>query len=491
MLRLKLFAVSARRGWFQRLALRAASRACVLPGTLSTWSLCPRTPPPTGDNVRAMTATPPFLTRVRIKGYKSITACDIKLGSLAFLVGPNGSGKSNFIDALRFVADALTDSPNRVDSDNNVVHVTPGKVPDTPLGYALEGRGGIRMVHQQMGPLGFSFVIRVDFLDPHGSPGHYSLQIGANETAQVRQDAPQFVVEREECAIADGPFFSIDDTTLDGYPPRPFQSDTSSPCVDRAQLYLRQLALADNVPPAHRPFRNVHDAFLRMRFYALAPEVMRKVATPAESGFLRQDGVNVWDVLRGLRSRSPSTFDRIEEYLGHAVPGLSIEPFVLSSSDAAYAEFHQQIPGRSRPSKHAARSMSDGTLRAVGILTALLQEDKDGPPSVVAIEEPEIALHPGAVGVLLSAMHDARERTQVLVTTHSPDLLHSDEVRADELLAFSADSGATVIGQVDEGSRKILSDRLFSPGELLRLRQLEPSDLARDVDCDETSLFER
>ncbi|MXW26860.1 MAG: AAA family ATPase [Dehalococcoidia bacterium] len=436
-----------------------------------------------------MTATP-FLTRVRIKGYKSITACDTKLGSLAFLVGPNGSGKSNFIDALRFVADALTDSPDRVDPDHNVIHVTPGKVPDTPLGYSLESRGGIRMVHQQMGPLGFSFAIRLDFLSPHGSAGHYSLQIGANEAAQVRQEEPQFVVEREECVFADGPSFSIDKNTVDGFPPPPFPPDTSWPCVDRTQLYLRQLALFRHESPTLAPFRKAHDAFLRMRFYTLAPEVMRKVATPAESELLRQDGVNIWDALRGLHSRSPSTFRRIEEYLGHAVPGLSIEPFVLSNGDSAYAEFQQQIPGRSRPSKHAARSMSDGTLRAVGILTALLQEDKDGPPSVVAIEEPETALHPGAVGMLLSAMQDAKERTQVLVTTHSPDLLHSDEVQTDELLAFSADSGATVVEQVDEGSRKILGDRLFSPGELLRLSQLEPSDLAHDVDCDEASLFE-
>ncbi len=437
-----------------------------------------------------MTAKPPFLTRVRIKGYKSITECDTKLGSLAFLVGPNGSGKSNFIDALRFVADALTDSPSRVDPGHNVVHVAPGTVPATPLGYAIEGRGGIQMVHQQMGPLGPSFAIRLDFLDPRGSPGHYSLQIRENETSLVRHEDPQFVVEREECVFVDGPSFSIDKNTADGFPPRPFPADPSWPCVDRIQLYLRQLARFDHVSPTLRPFRNLHDAFLRMRFYALVPEVMRKVAKPAENGLLRQDGVNVWNVLHGLRSNSPSTLERIGEYLGHAVPGLSIEPFVLSNSDAAYAEFQQQIPGRSRPSKHAARSMSDGTLRAVGILTALLQEDNDGPPSVVAIEEPETSLHPGAVGALLSAMHDARERTQVLVTTHSPDLLHSDEVQTDQLLAFSADRGTTVIGQVDEGSRKILDERLFSPGELLRLSQLEPSDLDHDIEGNEASLFE-
>jgi predicted ATPase len=47
----------------------------------------------------------PFLIRVRLRNYKSIAACDVRLGPLTLLIGPNGSGKSNFVDALNFVAD--------------------------------------------------------------------------------------------------------------------------------------------------------------------------------------------------------------------------------------------------------------------------------------------------------------------------------------------------------------------------------------------------
>ena len=75
-------------------------------------------------------------------------------------------------------------------------------------------------------------------------------------------------------------------------------------------------------------------------------------------------------------------------------------------------------------------------------------------------------------------------------TTHSPELLHSDEVRTDELLAVSAETGVTVIGGIDVGSRDILADRLFSPGELLRLDQLEPDSAAPPAACDESDLFE-
>jgi predicted ATPase len=53
----------------------------------------------------------PLLQRVMLKNCKSIEACNVELGPLAFLVGLNGSGKSNFIDALRFVADSLRAMP--------------------------------------------------------------------------------------------------------------------------------------------------------------------------------------------------------------------------------------------------------------------------------------------------------------------------------------------------------------------------------------------
>src|SRR5713101_7345829 len=64
------------------------------------------------ENERLEHAAPPFLCRVRIRGYKSIAFCDVTLEPLTILVGRNGSGKSNFLDALRFLRDALDDGVN-------------------------------------------------------------------------------------------------------------------------------------------------------------------------------------------------------------------------------------------------------------------------------------------------------------------------------------------------------------------------------------------
>src|SRR5947209_13211452 len=73
---------------------------------------------------------PPFLRRVRIRGYKSIAFCDVRLQPLTILVGRNAAGKSNFLDALAFLRDALDDG----------------------LANALKHRGGIRGIACRSAP---------------------------------------------------------------------------------------------------------------------------------------------------------------------------------------------------------------------------------------------------------------------------------------------------------------------------------------------------
>jgi predicted ATPase len=120
--------------------------------------------------------------------------------------------------------------------------------------------------------------------------------------------------------------------------------------------------------------------------------------------------------------------------------------------------------------------MSDGTLRALGILVALFQSRGStslGVP-LVGIEEPEVALHPAAVGALLDAMREASQSKQVIVTTHSPDLLDFADMDAERILAVCSEKCTTQIAPVDEASREAVRKGLYTPGELLRLDQLRP-----------------
>jgi len=137
--------------------------------------------------------------------------------------------------------------------------------------------------------------------------------------------------------------------------------------------------------------------------------------------------------------------------------------------------------------------MSDGTVRALGILVALFQSGNGaGPVTLVGIEEPEIALHPAAAGLLRDGLREASRSTQVIVTSHSGDLLDNGELDPASILAVYADKGSTHIAPLDAAGKTALRDRLYTPGELLRMDQLRPDpDSAPDKVDRQLDLFDR
>jgi predicted ATPase len=140
-------------------------------------------------------------------------------------------------------------------------------------------------------------------------------------------------------------------------------------------------------------------------------------------------------------------------------------------------EFRQKVIGSAHPWKFYAASMSDGTLRALGTLVAVMQlvERKD-PVRLVGIEEPETALHPAAAGALMDALREAAAHTQVLLTSHSPDLLNEVHPEGDKLLVVHAREGKTEIAAADDASCEAIKKHLFTAGELLRMDQLAPNE---------------
>jgi predicted ATPase len=100
--------------------------------------------------------------------------------------------------------------------------------------------------------------------------------------------------------------------------------------------------------------------------------------------------------------------------------------------------------------------MSDGTVRALGILVALFQSGNGAGPRVrlVGIEEPEIALHPAAAGLLLNGLREASQNKQVIVTSHSPDLLDDEGLDPKSILAVYAEGGSTHVAPLDQMGRK-------------------------------------
>jgi predicted ATPase len=164
---------------------------------------------------------------------------------------------------------------------------------------------------------------------------------------------------------------------------------------------------------------------------------------------------------------------QIQEYLHSVAPmvhGVERKPIGPMET----LEFRQEMAGAKHPWRFLAQNMSDGTLRALGVLTALLQGNVDHSPTLIEIEEPETALHPAASSALREVLVRASMSTQVLVTSHSPDLLDDRSIDADSVLAVVSEGGETKIAPLDNASGQIMRDHLYSAGELLRMNQLAP-----------------
>ena len=385
-----------------------------------------------------------FITRVILKNYKSIAACDVQLQPLTFLVGRNGSGKSNFLDALRFVADAL----------------------NTSLDHAIRDRGGINDVRRRSRGHPNHFSIGFEFALSDGSTGNYAFRIGARKRDdRTRDKNVEYRVQTEVCKLYNKNlltpdiYFHVDEGTV---------IDTSievPPAAAADRLYLLN---ASGLPE----IRPIYDTFSRMGFYNLNPDRIRDLQTPDPRDVLTRDGGNITSVFSQL---SPVVKENIEEYLATVVPGVH-KVKVKEFGPKETLEFRQDVAGDKHTWRFLANNMSDGTLRVLGILVALFQGDKDIQNRVplVGIEEPEIALHPAAAGVLLDALQDAAYKRQVIITTHSPDLLDDKHLDVESILAVESHDGNTLVAPVDEIGKSVLRDRLCTPGEFLRLDQFQP-----------------
>ncbi|MDE0555512.1 MAG: AAA family ATPase [Candidatus Poribacteria bacterium] len=377
-----------------------------------------------------------FITRVVLKNYKSIAACNVRLQPLTFLVGRNGAGKSNFLDALRFVADALNFS----------------------IDHALRDRGGINDVRRRSRGHPNHFSIRLEFALSPGITGHYAFRIGTRSPGGYEVQTEECCIQNEQ-RLTPEEYFRVDNGTVTD------KSVTVAPAAASDRLYLVN---ASGLPE----FRPVYDAFSRMGFYNLNPDQIRDLQAPDPGDVLLRDGSNLTSVFAQL---SPSVKKDIEEYLALVVPSVhAVDVKALGPKETL--EFRQDVAGDKHRWRFLANNMSDGTLRVLGILAALFQGDPDMQKRVplVGIEEPEIALHPAAAGALLDALRDGADRTQVIITSHSPDLLDNKDLDIESILSVEARDGNTIIAPVDNASKTVVRKKLYTTGELLRRDQLQP-----------------
>lgn len=399
-----------------------------------------------------MESKPPLISRVVIKNYKSIAYCDVRLGALQFLVGRNGSGKSNFLDALAFVRDALL--------RNNVMDAAT-RHPD------------FFYKNQNASPKPVSMHLECNL--PDGMTGKFAFEIELRLAQNEDSDNASFgtiAVAREECSIESGGRRIAYYEVRNGEVIQDSRGQSLPAFNDR--LYLQNMSGYDE-------YRSLFVALRGIRFYDIRPSPIAPFEEKRTDVPLSKNGGNVGIVWNNLPQ---SAKERISRYLRDVVP------FIVGIDVKKIG--HWQIPAFQMATESAdepwylwSESMSDGTLRALGVLIALLQERENGGgnfPLLVCIEEPETGLHARAFGALLCAMQEASDIRQVIITTHSADMLDNKEITPDQILPIEMKGAASVIAPMENLTKEMLEEHLTTAGDLLRQDKLKPGENPENSD---------
>lgn len=367
---------------------------------------------------------PAHIRTLRARNYRSLADITVELGPITTLIGRNGTGKSNVVDAIRFVRDALVRG----------------------LEAAVSERGGIRNIrHRSTGESG-EIEIQLTFQGKtwNGIYG-FVLKSERNENFRVKSEtcvynqgegrSGKYIVENGKWIQAEGLF---------DWGERPPAQ------IEQTGLYLPLLF-----------FQPALIAFLRkMGFYSITPGHLRAPQRPAKDDQLDEKGENLYSILRALKHDRAS--NDILQALREVTEGIT-DYSIKSAGGFLVAQLRHGDNG----TLFNLEQESDGTLRMLGILTAIYQPE---PKTLLAIEEPEQMLHPGALAVLSDVFNEASTRFQVLLTTHSPELLYSLPVESFRVVEI--EDQITKIGPLAHRQREVIAKKLFSPGELMLIEGL-------------------
>lgn len=415
-------------------------------GYLPNMSEVDRATHPNGTVDGPKDAVPPRLRQVQIRNYKSISQATVDLGPLTIFVGPNGAGKSNFMDVLAFVSECLVDS----------------------VELAFKNRGGIGAVRRRSGGHPTHIGVRLTMDLPDGKVGDYSFEIASEK-------GERFSIARERCHVQDFMGESHSFEVRHGEFAKEIAGIRSQVAPDRLALFAAS---------ATPEFRAVYDFLAGMRFYSIVPSKLRELQTPDPGDLLKPDGSNTAAVLKRIQDGDVDRYARICSLLSAAVSGIQSARH-RSVGQFETVEFRQDI-GQKHPWTFPASNVSDGTLRMLGLLVAVYQL---GPASVLGIEEPEATVHPAITEQILEVLMDASRLRQILITTHSPDLLDFDDVDDAQLRVVTNLHNATVIAPLAQTSRDAIRTHLYTTGELLRAGELEGDAAVAGTLASQLNLF--
>jgi len=335
-------------------------------------------------------------TSVHLENWRNFAQVDVELQRRVFLVGPNASGKSNLLNAFRFLQD--------------IVSVGGG------FQEAVRERGGVSRLRCLAARRHSDIVVRVRI------GGEKSLEVWEYELGFTQDNRQRPVIKKERVA-RDG----SDVLT------RPDDEDRRDP-ERLTQTYLEQV----NV---NQRFREVADFLGGVRYLHIVPQLVRepdrsvgRQNDPFGGDFLEQVA-RTPEKIRGAR------LHRIRDALRVAVPQLEELEMWRDVRGTPHLRGKYEH-WRPQGAWQTEDQFSDGTLRLLGLLWATL--DGNGP---LLLEEPELSLHTEVVRFIpqMFARIGRRSGRQILVSTHSNDLLRDDGIGLDEVLLLEPQAEGTSV----------------------------------------------
>jgi predicted ATPase len=345
-----------------------------------------------------------------------------------------------------------------------------------PLATVFENRGGIHAVRYRSGAKSRpgNFAIRVDFTFSNGQPveGWYAFEIRALPDYS-------FLVVREKCVIKT----ATSKHWFDRHEEK-FQTNVSG-----LQPALEDQALALPIIGGTVEFAPVLKGLSGMRVFSIQPAKVQELQEPDAGVQLKSDGSNLASVLQVLAREDKPKLERLCEVLETIVPDTT-KVRTVKHGKRLSLEFTQEWNEEEgqRSVRFEAFSMSDGTLRALGILSAFFQRTI---PTVIAVEEPEATIHPEALGSILDVIQSFARNTQIVITTHSPELLDAKWIKPENIRVVTWHQGVTQVQPLGAASVQALQDHLMGAGEQFRSNALRPErEEFFAEDSDQLELFE-
>ena len=332
-----------------------------------------------------------------LENWRNFLKVDIQLQRRVFLVGPNASGKSNLLDVFRFLHDIAASGAGGIQQ-------------------AVKKRGGVSQIRCLAARQNPDVVIRVKVAgEKETETGSYELRFS--------QDNLRRPFVRSERVIKNGlEIFS-----------RPNADDEADP-ERRTQTYLEQV----NV---NREFRDITEFFASVNYLHIVPQLIRE---PERSVGRQNDpygGDFLEQIARTQERTQKSRLKRIQDALAVAVPQLTeIQLYRDEKGTPHLRGKHEHW--RPQGAWQTENQFSDGTLRLMGLLWAVLTGR--GP---LLFEEPELSLHPEVVRFIPPMFARIQRRTgrQIILSTHSSDLLRDDGIGLDEVLLLAPGKEGTEV----------------------------------------------